>query len=118
MFSKKGKNKQNEEQDILNSTDTELMEEIDLLDEPQDEEKKPKKKLPAWVIFPVLGVVVAGAFGISALTGGGKTADTGTILEVTDVTRGTVQEVYNSSGTIESENTKTYYSPVTAPIKE
>ena len=52
MFSKKGKNKQNEEQDILNSTDTELMEEIDLLDEPQDEEKKPKKKLPAWVIFP------------------------------------------------------------------
>lgn len=118
MFSKKGKNRQNEEQDILNSTDTELMEEIDLLDEPQDEEKRPKKKLPAWVIFPVLGVVVAGAFGISALTGGGKTADTGTILEVTDVTRGTVQEVYNSSGTIESENTKTYYSPVTAPIKE
>ena len=27
-----------------------------------------------------------------------------------------IKEVYNSSGTIESENTKTYYSPVTAPI--
>lgn len=118
MFSKKGKKKQNEELDILNNTDTELMEEIDLLDESEDGEKKPKKKLPAWVIFPVLGVVVAGAFGISALTGGGTNTDTGTVLEVTEVTRGTVQEVYNSSGTIESENTKTYYSPVTAPIKE
>lgn len=118
MFSKKGKKKQIEEQDILNSTDTELMEEIDLLDEPEDGEIKPKKKLPAWVIFPILAVVVAGAFGISALTGGGTNTDTGTVLEVTEVTRGTVQEVYNSSGTIESENTKTYYSPVTAPIKE
>ena len=43
MFSKKGKNRQNEEQDILNSTDTELMEEIDLLDEPQDEERDQRK---------------------------------------------------------------------------
>ena len=122
MFSKKGKNKQQEEQDILNSTDTELMEEIDLSDELPDEpdsaENKPKKKLPAWVIVPILGVVVAGGFGISALTGGGNNTDTGTVLEVTEVTRGTVQEIYNSSGTIESENTKTYYSPVTAPIKE
>lgn len=122
MFSKKGKNKQQEEQDILNSTDTELIEEIDLSDELPDEpdsaENKPKKKLPAWVIVPILGVVVAGGFGISALTGGGNNTDTGTVLEVTEVTRGTVQEIYNSSGTIESENTKTYYSPVTAPIKE
>lgn len=122
MFSKKEKKKLQEEQDILNSTDKEVTEEIDLLDELTDEEDgaghKPKKKLPAWVIVPILGVVVAGGFGLSALTGGGGNADTGTVLEVTEVTRGTVQEVYNSSGTIESENTKTYYSPVTAPIKE
>lgn len=126
MFSKKGKKKQQEEQDILNSTDTELTEESllpdelidELPDEPDGAGQKPKKKLPAWVIVPILGVVVAGGFGISALTGSGNTADTGTVLEVTEVTRGTVQEVYNSSGTIESENTKTYYSPVTAPIKD
>lgn len=126
MFSKKGKKKQQEEQDILNSTDTELTEESllpdelidELPDEPEDAGQKPKKKLPAWVIVPILGVVVAGGFGISALTGSGNNADTGTVLEVTEVTRGTVQEVYNSSGTIESENTKTYYSPVTAPIKD
>ena len=122
MFSKKEKKKLQEEQDILNSTDKEVTEEIDLLDELPDEEdgdeEKKKKKLPAWVIVPILGVVVAGGFGLSALTGGGGNTDTGTVLEVTEVTRGTVQEVYNSSGTIESENTKTYYSPVTAPIKE
>ena len=52
------------------------------------------------------------------LIAGGDKTDAGTVLEVTEVTRGTVQEIYNSSGVIESENTKTYYSPVTAPIKD
>ena len=88
MFSKKGKKKQQEEQDILNSTDTELTEESllpdelidELPDEPEDAGQKPKKKLPAWVIVPILGVVVAGGFCISALTGSGNNADTGTVL--------------------------------------
>lgn len=77
-----------------------------------------KKKLPAWVIFPILAAVVLLAWILSVFAGG-KTEDSlGTPLNVVKAERGTIKEVYNSTGTIESENTKTYYSPVTAPIKE
>lgn len=78
----------------------------------------PKKKLPAWVILPVLAVVLLLAWGVSLIAGGQKESSTGTVLNVTKAQKGTVKETYNSNGTIESENTKTYYSPVTAPIKE
>lgn len=78
----------------------------------------PKKKLPAWVIVPILAVVVLIAWGLSTLAGGQKESSSGTVLNVTKAQKGTVKETYNANGTIESENTKTYYSPVTAPIKE
>ena len=81
--------------------------------------KKPaKKKLPAWVIIPILAVLLLAVWGISLLTDGGDSSASGTVLNVVKVQKGTVTEVYNSSGIIESENTKTYYSPVTAPISE
>lgn len=81
--------------------------------------KKPaKKKLPAWVIIPILAVLLLAVWGISLLTDGGDSSASGTFLNVVKVQKGTVTEVYNSSGIIESENTKTYYSPVTAPISE
>ena len=78
--------------------------------------KKPaKKKLPAWVIIPILAVLLLAVWGISLLTDGGDSSASGSVLNVVKVQKGTVTEVYNSSGIIESENTKTYYSPVTAP---
>lgn len=78
----------------------------------------PRKKLPAWVIIPILAFVILLAWGISLVADGNKESSVGTVLNVTKAQKGTVRETYNSSGTIESENTKTYYSPVTAPIKE
>lgn len=78
----------------------------------------PKKKLPGWVIIPILAAVIILAWGVSLLAGGQKESGAGTVLNVARAEKGTVKETYNSSGTIESENTKTYYSPVTAPIKE
>lgn len=75
----------------------------------------PRKKLPSWVILPILAVIIAAAFGLSALTQNDNNTN-GAALNVTTVKTGNIREVYNSSGTIESENTKTYYSPVTAPI--
>lgn len=81
------------------------------------EEPAPKrKKLPAWAILPVIAVILVIAFGASALSSkDGKSGNS--TLQVVEVTTGNIREVYNSSGTIESENTKTYYSPVTAPIQ-
>lgn len=80
--------------------------------------KKAQKKLPAWVILPILAVLLLGAFGISKLAGNAKEASAGTTLKVIKAVKGNVKEIYTSTGTVESENTKTYYSPVSAPIKE
>ena len=77
-----------------------------------------KKKLPAWVIVPILAAVFFFTWILSAAAGGTGRESTGTALSVVKAEKGTVSEVYNSSGTIESETTKTYYSPVTASIKE
>ena len=77
-----------------------------------------KKKVPAWVIIPILAVIILLAWILSVFAGGKIEDSAGTPLNVVKAERGTVKEVYNSTGTIESENTRTYYSPVAAPIKE
>lgn len=80
------------------------------------ETQTPKKKLPSWVIFPILGAVLLVSFVLYALFGKKDDSSDMQTLSVVEVKKGNIREVYNSSGTIESENTKTYYSPVTAPI--
>lgn len=75
----------------------------------------PKKKLPGWVIIPVIAVLGVGVFAASKFSSGNDKAQ-GVSLNVTTVKTGDIKEIYNASGKIESENTKTYYSPVTAPI--
>lgn len=74
---------------------------------------KTKKKLPGWVIVPVLLVLILIFAGISKLTAGTKKAPQ---LQVTTVEKGDVKAVYNTSGVVESTNTKVFYSPVNAPI--
>ncbi|CUO80218.1 Macrolide-specific efflux protein macA precursor [[Eubacterium] contortum] len=117
MFSKKKK----EQEEILDTIDNDLTDE-DLLSgddsyELEDAEaaKPPKKKLPAWIIIPVIAVLGIVIFAASKLTTGSG-SNQATTLQVAEVTTGDIKEVYNASGKIESENTKTYYSPVTAPV--
>lgn len=111
MFSKKKK----EQQEFAEDTELDFLPD-DELSEKSDAAlpQQAKKKLPGWVIVPIVGVILLAAFISSRFTGG--ETDTATALTVTEASIGTVKEVYNSSGTIESENTKTYYSPVTAPV--
>lgn len=117
MFSKRSK----QQHGTFDTNNTGLNNEEELFDdtsyELEDEtvSKPPKKKLPSWVIIPILAVLVLGIWGISALTGGSQVSNA-LSLKVTEVAAGNIKEVYNASGKIESENTKTYYSPVTAPI--
>lgn len=77
--------------------------------------KPPRKKLPGWVIIPILAVLVIVIFVISKLAGGSQSSKAQP-LKVTKASVSSIKEIYNASGKIESENTKTYYSPVTAPI--
>ena len=115
------KRKKNNNQPDIPSTDTEFPVETDLSDTDvlSAVPTPPKKKLPGWVIIPVLGVLILAFLGLSFLTSGQSSdTDAGTALATVRASRGTVSEEYNSTGTIESENTKTYYSPVTAPISQ
>lgn len=117
MFSKKKK----EQDEILDTIDTDLMDEDNLSGEDSYEledagaAKPPKKKLPAWVIIPVIAVLGIIIFAASKLSAGSSKTQAAS-LQVAEVTTGNIKEIYNASGKIESENTKTYYSPVTAPV--
>ena len=117
MFSKKKK----EQDEILDTIDTDLMDEDNLSGEHSYEledagaAKPPKKKLPAWVIIPVIAVLGIIIFAASKLSAGSSKTQAAS-LQVAEVTTGNIKEIYNASGKIESENTKTYYSPVTAPV--
>ena len=117
MFSKK---KREQDKD-LDTIITETLEEDAVHDEDSYEledsgaANPPRKKLPGWVIIPVIAVLAVIIIAVSFLSKGNDSGK-GTPLQVSKVTTGDVREIYNASGKIESENTKTYYSPVTAPI--
>ena len=74
---------------------------------------KKKKKLPAWVILPIIGVLALIGVLMSMLF---KPAKTATALTVVSTQKGDVAEEYTTSGTVESELTKTFYSPVNANV--
>ena len=69
------------------------------------------------MIIPIVAVFAGIVVLASQLSKGGSKSQS-TALQVTAVSNGNIKEVYNASGKIESENTKTYYSPVTAPISK
>lgn len=75
--------------------------------------EKQKKKLPGWMIFPILAAVLLICFGISKLVSSGKGASE---LQVVTVKKGDVKQTYNTSGTVESGKVKVFYSPVNAPV--
>ena len=74
-----------------------------------------RKKLPAWSIVPILGAVVLVSFGLSKIFGENAKAVT---FHVVEVRRESVKESFNTSGTVVSGKSKTFYSPVNAPVKE
>lgn len=114
MFSKKKK----QQEEILDTIDTDAAGDDQSFElEDETAQKPPKKKLPGWVIIPIVAVFAGIVVLASQLSKGGSKSQS-TTLQVTAVSNGNIKEVYNASGKIESENTKTYYSPVTAPISK
>lgn len=74
---------------------------------------KKKKKLPGWVILPIIGVLALIGVVLSMVL---KPAKTATPLTVVSAQKGDVVEEYTTSGTVDSELTKTFYSPVNASV--
>lgn len=83
--------------------------ELDIEDIP-----KKKKKLPVWAIIPVLALVVIIPTVFSKFT---TPKAIGKEYEVVAVERADIREVFNTSGKVESEKTKKFYSPVNAPVQ-
>lgn len=77
-----------------------------------------KKKLPAWFIIPILIVFFLIIWFLSWLFGGVSKNSSAVSLRTVKAEKGSITEIYNTSGFIESEKTKTYYSPVTAPVSK
>lgn len=76
--------------------------------------KKSKKKL--LLIIPV-GVLVV-IFAASMALGGSKKEKSLPSVTVTDVAKHDIKETLNTSGTVESKKTMTYFSPVNAPVQD
>lgn len=75
---------------------------------------KKKKKLPVWVIIPVLALVIIIPVVFSKFS---SPKAVGKAYEVVQVEKGDITEVFNTSGKVESEKTKKFYSPVNAPVQ-
>lgn len=73
--------------------------------------KKSKKKLVIGV-----GILAVGACGLKAYSGMGQSEQSMPQVEVTEATRGNVQQTVETSGTVVSEEEKTYFSPVNAKV--
>ncbi|MDL2249540.1 efflux RND transporter periplasmic adaptor subunit [Lachnospiraceae bacterium OttesenSCG-928-J05] len=90
---------------------------LDIMEEEQGTSGKGKKKLPKWLIFPILGVVLLFLVLLSFL-GGNSQKDSGSAVEVVTVKSGEVKETFDTSGTVVSDKQKVFYSPVNAPISD
>lgn len=85
----------------------------DILCEEIQETEKRKKKLPGWVIIPILGVLLLAVFGLPKMmdTKGGKTQ-----VGVVRAEQEDIKQVYSISGIVESETEKIFFSPVNATV--
>lgn len=114
VFNKK-KNKADQDDFDLEIVDTDSKE-FDIQDFEDDgkEDRKKKKKLPGWVIVPVIAVICVIAIAAAVLSGNKSSGPKS--LNAVKAEKGDVKEVYTTTGIVESEVTKTFYSPVTAPV--
>lgn len=83
-----------------------------------EEGKKVKKKLSKKAKRRIVIFTVAGAVIISVMVHGQIQARQPVPAETTQVLTGDLEQTLNTSGTVESEQTKTYYSPVGATIQD
>ena len=75
--------------------------------------KKKKKKFVKWIILAIILVLI-----VVFVSQCGKGAKQTKTVDVTEVKKGEVTATMDSSGTVASENSKSYVSPVTATIAE
>jgi RND family efflux transporter MFP subunit len=88
---------------------------VEIYDEDEDVELVPpkKKKFKKRYILLGLAVLAAAGFVVFKINAGKNNI---TIVETTDVAKGNIENILSISGTVESADTRSYFSEVTAPI--
>lgn len=78
-------------------------------------ERKPKKKIKAWKIIAVIAVLLIVIRIIAGVVSGGG-EDMLPAVDTSEVTKGSITSTLDTSGTIASELTRVYASPVNAQV--
>ena len=80
---------------------------------------KKKKKIKPWMIFTAIFVIVIiVVMGVAIANLSSAMAGMGTPVEVTEALKGDIAQVVETSGTVASEETKTYFADVTAKVNQ
>ena len=80
---------------------------------------KKKKKLPPWMIIPIMAALIGLIYLVSLLMNvDGVDTGMGIPLQAREVIRGDIQEVFTTYGVVESGNIVIHYSPVSAPVAD
>lgn len=92
---------------------------VEIYDEYDEDEieqsAKPKKKIKKkWIVIGVVALLLI--FFIVKGVMGAKNAVT--IVETTDIKKGTIENILSVSGTVESAETKSYFADVAAPVEK
>lgn len=77
-----------------------------------------KRKGKAWIVILIAVVAFVGWIGFSIYSNVKKMGEKGTQVVVAEALKGDVEQKVSTSGTIESEESKIYFSPVGATIGE
>ena len=89
---------------------------VEIYDEDDDVELAPpkKKRFKKRYLLIVLALLGLGGFAAYKINAAKNVV---VYVETTDVTKGTIENILSISGTVESAETKSYFSDVTAPIE-
>ena len=90
---------------------------VEIYDEYDEDElevtKKPKKKIKKkWIVLGIVAILVI----FLVVRGITASKNAVTMVETVDVAKGSIENILSVSGTVESAETKSYFSDVAAPI--
>ena len=103
-----------DDKDAIKETTGSSVEIYDEYDEDEIEEtKKPKKKIKKkWIVLGIVAILII----FLVVRGITASKNAVTMVETVDVAKGSIENILSVSGTVESAETKSYFSDVAAPI--
>ncbi len=83
-----------------------------------DEEKKARGKKIRRIVIPVVLLAAAGIIGYNVYSANSAAKAAGVAVEVAEVRKGDIEQIVTTSGTVDSDNYRSYYANIQAQITE